>query len=172
MLGAHSSLLRTSHCCQESCQNRVIFQFLISQKAWSVTSCRFFLAVVHIKEPERSSFQRIATFGAYFFLHSWAQRSLGIFNHRHQSLVLITLFMMKGSLRPKPPCSLGQQSLSHLTNIIFFPVLRPCQMKFLCRLLIVVSTNFGAASTEKEYIGRAWRTAWRRVRRLGILRAL
>jgi hypothetical protein len=134
MLGAHSSLPRTGHCCQESCQNRAIFPFLISQKVCSVTSCLFCMAIVQIKEPGLSSFHRIKffspTLGAYFFLHSRAQRSLGIFSHRHQILVLRTLFMMKGSLSPRTPCSLGRQSLSQLTKVIFFPVLSPCQKKF------------------------------------------
>ena len=153
MSRAHSSAFRAGHCCQESYQKRAISPLPISQKACRVTSCLFCLAAVQIKEPRLSPFHRIkffsAIFGAYFFLQSLAQRSLGFFSQRHQILALRTLFTIKGSLKPSPPCSLGLQSFSQLTSAIFFSLLRPCQMKFLCKLLMVVRMNFGAASVEK-----------------------
>jgi hypothetical protein len=133
MLRAHSSFPRSAIAAR-SLAKKGSLPFRMSQKACQSPVCLFCMAAVQIKEPWLSSSQRIkffsATFGAYFFLHSRAHRSLGIFSHRHQILALRTLFMIPGSLRPRPPCSLGRQSLSQLTKAIFFPVLSPCQMKF------------------------------------------
>jgi hypothetical protein len=48
--------------------------------------------------------------GVYCFLHKCAQRSWGIFSHRHQILALRTLLRVVGSRKPRLPTCFGLQT--------------------------------------------------------------
>jgi hypothetical protein len=121
--------------------------------------CRFFLASIQTREPGVLPFQRMRFFSAtdsvYFFRQSRAQRSFGCFSHLHQIFALRILFMMLGSLSPRPPCSLGLQIFAQLTSAIFFSVLMPCHRKFRCKFLMVVCTKVRGGQDQENVGGES-----------------
>ena len=78
--------------------------------------------------------------------------------HHHQILAPYTSPTAFGSQSPRPPNFFGRLTFSQLTRENFYLLPLPAHRKLHWRFLISLSTDLGADSTERRYIGIAWIT--------------
>ena len=119
----------------ESCQNKAVDPFPISQKQCCWMICLLLFARFHIYEPLGRLVVRIRSCewncGTYLNFQNLAQRSFWFLSHLHQILAPRIAKRISGSRRPSPPSFLERQRIFHATRAHFLLALGPFQRNFL-----------------------------------------